>query len=76
MLKIKPNLVNMKKARGIVPELPSHIEWKWMFNEITPYGVTGDPTKATAEKGKRMEAALVEHTVEFIKKMDKNNWII
>lgn len=76
MLKINPDLVNMKKARGIVPELPSHIEWKWTFNEITPYGVTGDPTKATAEKGKLMENALVKHTVGFIKKMDDKNWII
>jgi creatinine amidohydrolase len=76
MLKINPNLVNMKKARGVVPELPSYLEWKWTFNEITPYGVTGDPTKATVEKGKRMENALVKHTVEIIKKMEQNNWSI
>jgi len=74
VLNLRPDLVNMKKSRGILPHLPPEIEIKWIFDEITPYGVTGDPTKATAEKGKKMKEALVNHIVSFIKKMDEKNW--
>jgi len=34
-----------------------HVQVKWMFDELTPYSVTGDPTKATAEKGRQMREA-------------------
>ncbi|MCW4049349.1 MAG: creatininase family protein [Candidatus Bathyarchaeota archaeon] len=74
MLRVDPSLVDMKKAKGVVPDLPSHVQYKWTFDEITPYGVTGDPTKATPEKGRLMNDALVELLVDFIEKMDENNW--
>ncbi len=74
VLNLRPDLVNMKKSRGILPHLPQEIEIKWIFDEITPYGVTGDPTKATAEKGRKMKEALVNHISSFIKKMDEVNW--
>jgi creatinine amidohydrolase len=48
-----------------VPELPAHVQLKWLFRELTPYGVTGDPTKATKEKGEKMKHALVELLVSF-----------
>ncbi|MHA1594373.1 MAG: creatininase family protein, partial [Candidatus Baldrarchaeia archaeon] len=54
MLAVAPELVEMSHARGVIPELPAHVEVKWRFEELTPYGVTGDPTKATAEKGRKM----------------------
>jgi len=74
MLRVAPSLVHMEKAIGVVPDLPAHIQVKWTFNELTPHGVTGDPTKATTEKGAKMSDALVKHLVEFIKEMDKKNW--
>jgi creatinine amidohydrolase len=75
MLAIKPELVEMERARGVVPELPTHVQVKWVFDELTPYGVTGDPTKATTEKGMLMRDALVELMVSFLEEMDRRNWI-
>lgn len=69
------DLVQMEKAKGVVPDnLPDNIDIKWNFAELTDCGATGDPTKATFEKGKKMEEALVELLVDFFDKMDKSNW--
>jgi creatinine amidohydrolase len=76
MLKIHPKLVDISKAKGHIPNLPDHVQVKWLFHEITPCGVTGDPTKATAEKGALMWEALVDCLVNFVKKMDKTEWEI
>jgi len=73
-LAIAPELVEMERARGVVPDLPAHVEVKWMFEELTPYAVTGDPTKATPEKGRLMRDALVELLVSFIEEMDERDW--
>jgi len=64
----------MSRARGVVPELPLHVQVKWRFDELTSYGVTGDPTKATAEKGRMMRDALVELLVSFLREMDSRGW--
>lgn len=76
MLAVAPELVEMDRARGVVPELPLHVEVKWVFEELTPYAVTGDPTRATAEKGRRMRDALVELLVSFLREMDRRGWEI
>ncbi len=75
VLALRPDLVQMEQSRGIVPDLPQEIEIKWVFNEITPYGVTGDPSKATAEKGKKVKESLVNHVVSFVEEMDSKNWV-
>jgi len=74
MLAINLKLVEMKYARGTVPDLPSHVQIKWVFEELTPYGVTGDPSKATKEKGEKMMRALIDHVASFIEEMDKKGW--
>jgi creatinine amidohydrolase len=74
MLRVDPTLVDMTKTKSVVPDLPTHIEWKWLFNEITAFGVTGDSTKATPEKGEKMNDALVNLLLDFIKKMDTKDW--
>jgi len=76
MLRVDPSLVDMSRAQGVVPDLPEHVEWKWRFNEITPYGVTGDPTKATPEKGRLMNNALVDLLVDQVMMLDEKNWDI
>jgi creatinine amidohydrolase len=73
-LAINPELVDMERAKGVVPELPEHIEIKWLFEELTPYGVTGDPTKATAKKGEMMLEALLDILEQFVMDMDLRNW--
>ncbi|MBN2335605.1 creatininase family protein [Candidatus Bathyarchaeota archaeon] len=74
MLRVDPSLVDMGRARGVVPDLPAHVEVKWTFDELTPYGATGDPSKATRRKGELMHDALVDLLVDFVKKMDERGW--
>ncbi len=74
MLAINPKLVEMKHAKGVVPDLPLHIQIKWAFEELTPYGATGDPSKATREKGEKMRDALITYVVSFVREMDKKDW--
>jgi creatinine amidohydrolase len=74
MLHIDPSLVDLSRARGVVPDLPSYIEVKWTFDELTPYGATGDPSKATIEKGRLMSESLVNMLVDSIKRMDERDW--
>jgi creatinine amidohydrolase len=76
MLRVDPGLVDMDRARGVVPDLQPHVEVKWTFDELTPYGATGDPTKATREKGKLMNDALVSLLVDFVAEMDEKDWEI
>jgi len=76
MLRVDPSLVYMEKAKGVVPDLPKHVDWKWTFDEITPYGVTGDPTKATPEKGAAMNDALVKLLVDLVQELDEKDWVI
>ncbi len=76
MLRVDPSLVDMEKAKGVVPDLPKHVDWKWTFDEITPYGVTGDPTKATPEKGEAMNDALVKLLVDLVEELDEKDWKI
>ena len=74
MLGINKKLVDMNKARGVVPDLPDHVQYKWTFDELTPYGATGDPSKASEEKGKLMYEALINLLVKFVKDMDEKDW--
>lgn len=67
-------IVDMKHAEGVVPNLPANIDIKWNFAELTDCGATGDPTKATDEKGQKMEKVLIDLIENFLKDMDKCGW--
>ncbi|MBN1838144.1 MAG: creatininase family protein [Spirochaetales bacterium] len=71
-----PHLVDMSQAKGMIPELPTHIRMIWNFQELTDYGASGAPEKGTVEKGEKMKKVLVDHIVEFIEKMDSQDWKI
>ena len=73
-LDLFPHLVDMKVAKGVVPNLPPNADLKWKFNELTNTGATGDPSKGTKEKGAKMHKVLVEAVVEFIRYMDSIGW--
>lgn len=76
MLAVAPDLVDMERAKGSIPDLPEHVQLKWVFEELTPYAATGDPTKATKEKGRMMRDALINCLVSFMNEMEENNWEI
>jgi creatinine amidohydrolase len=73
-LELFPELCNMSKAAGVVPRLPKFLDVKWGFDELTNTGATGDPTKGTPEKGKKMRQALVDAMVKVLKELDANGW--
>ncbi|MDO9035000.1 MAG: creatininase family protein, partial [Methanoregula sp.] len=50
-LALFPDLCDPEKAAGVVPDLPPYIDVKWIFSELTNTGASGDPTKASREKG-------------------------
>jgi creatinine amidohydrolase len=73
-LALFPELCRQDLARGVVPNLPSFIDIKWMFSELTDCGATGDPTKASREKGKVMAETLVNAIVTALEKLEACGW--
>lgn len=67
-------LIQMEHARGVVPNLPANMDVKWDFAELTDCGTTGDPTKATVEKGRLIEKVLLEALVSFFEDMEGRDW--
>jgi creatinine amidohydrolase len=67
-------LVQMEHAQGVVPNLPANVDVKWDFAELTDCGATGDPTKATVEKGRLIEKVLLEALVSFFEDMEGRDW--
>jgi creatinine amidohydrolase len=75
-LAVVPKLVDMSQAKGMLPTLDPHVKLIWNFEELTDYGASGAPEKGTAEKGEKMKKAIVDLVVEFIEKMDRQEWKI
>ncbi len=73
-LELFPELCDASKAAGVVPQLPKYVDVKWKFNELTDTGSSGDPTKASREKGKKMSETLVEAVVKILSELDRSGW--
>ena len=73
-LALFPDLVDVSRAAGVVPTLPPYVDVKWTFDELTNTGASGDPTKATLEKGRKMKEALVDAIVKVLGDLEKNGW--
>ncbi|HVO38996.1 MAG TPA: creatininase family protein [Spirochaetia bacterium] len=73
-LELFPELCDMSKARGVVPRLPKYVDVKWTFDELTNTGTSGDPTKGTKEKGRKMREVLVDTVVKILSDLDAKNW--
>ena len=69
-----PDWCEPEYATCVVPNLPSEVEIKWDFSELTDTAQTGDATKGTAEKGKKMNDVIVEHVVKTLKELDATDW--
>jgi creatinine amidohydrolase/Fe(II)-dependent formamide hydrolase-like protein len=74
-LATRPHLVRMDRAETFVPRFSSHyldfaskrsVEWYARTARISPSGVMGDPSKASAEKGRRIWEVMVRNLVEFV----------
>ena len=74
-LAVRPEVVRLKVAKKFVPRFSStylnftskrSVTWYTHTARISPSGVLGDPTRATAEKGRRMWERMIMNLVEFV----------
>ncbi len=74
-LALRPHLVEMDKAKKFVPDFSSHylnfsskrsVEWYARTAKLSRFGVLGDPTKATREKGEKMWEIMIKNLVELV----------
>jgi creatinine amidohydrolase len=73
-LALFPDLCEPSKAVGVVPNLPPHVDIKWTFDELTNTGASGDPTRASREKGLKMREILIDTVVSILTDLDKQDW--
>ncbi len=74
-LAVRPHLVRMDKASKKIPAFSSRyldfsskraVSWYGRTKKISPTGVMGDPTKASAQKGKDIWEMMIAHLVAFV----------
>lgn len=74
-LALRPELVQMSLAKSMVPRFSSHyldftskrgVGWYAHTKKISETGVLGDPTKASADKGRQMWQIMIDNLVEFV----------
>ena len=77
-LAVRPDLVQLSKARRSVPRFSSRyldfssnrsVEWYARTAKISSSGTMGDPTKASAEKGQKIWEIMIKNLVEFIEQL-------
>lgn len=75
---VRPELVNLEDAECQVPEdvirLSEFSTIVWDIKEITETGATGDPTKASKEKGQKMLQVVTDYLVGLIQQLEMNDW--
>jgi len=74
-LAVRPELVDMSKAKAMVPKFSSRyldftskysVGWYARTERISKSGVFGDPTRASAEKGQRIWEISIRHLVSLV----------
>jgi mycofactocin system creatininase family protein len=79
-LAVRPDLVRMDRAEPFVPDFSNQyldfsarrsVEWYARTLKISPSGVLGDPTVASAEKGRRMWKIMVANLVELVEELKR-----
>jgi len=80
-LAIRPDMVKMDKAVNETLRFGSKylnytsdrgVAWYVRTRRISESGVMGDPTKASAEKGKRMWEIMIAHLVKFVEEIKRS----
>lgn len=74
-LAVRPELVRLDRLEKLVPRFSSRyldftskrgISWHAFTKKISDSGVMGDPTRASAEKGRKMWELMISHLVAFV----------
>jgi len=71
---VVPELVDLSRAQGQIPDMDANVKLIWNFQELTDYGASGAPEKATVEKGEKMKKVLVDYVAGWVRRMDKQGW--
>ncbi len=80
-LAVRPDVVRMDKMAAEPINFGSSyldytsergVPWYVRTQKISGSGVMGDPTKATAEKGRKMWQIMIAHLVEFVEEVKKS----
>lgn len=67
ILYLRPELVHMEKAKTNYPKKPKDFGLRYIpWEEFNPIGIIGDPTKASAEKGKIIFEFFLKQIVDII----------
>lgn len=78
MMAVRPELVDMTHAVSQVPEnmidINKAVNVIWDIAEVSKTGATGDPTKASMEKGEKMLELLTDLVADAITRMNRTNW--
>lgn len=74
MLATRPDLCDVSIAKGRVPKFPyqeqGFITTIWEFGELTEFGATGDPSKATVQKGESIIEYVTGQIVKYFQELD------
>jgi creatinine amidohydrolase len=81
-LALRPELVKMEKAAAQTMSFGSRyldftssrgVPWYVRTKRLSDTGVMGDPTKATAKKGKQMWEIMIGHLVKFVEEVKESD---
>ena len=79
-LAVRPQLVKMAQAKKHIPEFSSKyldftsrrgVLWYAYTRKISPSGVMGDPTKASAAKGEKIWEIMIAHLVSLVEDLKR-----
>ncbi|MEJ2220156.1 MAG: creatininase family protein [Desulfobacterales bacterium] len=79
-LAVRPQLVQMNRAKKHIPKFSSRylnftskrgVLWYAYTRKISPSGVMGDPTKASAAKGDRIWEIMIAHLVSLVEDLKR-----
>lgn len=79
-LAVRPELVRRERIEKLVPSFSSRyldftskrgISWHAYTKKISQSGVMGDPTRASAEKGRKMWDVMIQHLVELVEDLKR-----
>jgi creatinine amidohydrolase/Fe(II)-dependent formamide hydrolase-like protein len=79
-LAVRPHLVRMEQAKKQIPKFSSRyldftskrgVLWYAYTRKISPSGVMGDPTRASADKGKKIWEIMIAHLVSLVEDLKR-----
>jgi creatinine amidohydrolase len=74
-LELFPEFMNMKEARGMVPEVDQFVTEIWTFDEITKYGASGAPQRGTKEKGELILQGFLDYMVPYMQRFEEKGLV-